>query len=239
LAAQAVHAELESAVLSAEASVQAARVGLARWLGEAAAMQPLADAPDFTTLPSSPAQLLAGAGAHAELMAWDARERAAAAAVDAARARKRPQFAVGASYGARSAGLPDMAMLEVSVALPLFPRQRQDRDIAARRAEREAVAAEREEATRAHRETVQRQLAVWEGLRAERERLHARVLPLARDRRTVALAAYANGDPIQPWLDARRDELALLRRAVQTDAALARAWLQLTTLTARTQGATP
>lgn len=231
LAAQAAQAELESAVLSAAATARAARAGLARWLGDERAAQPLAEAPDFATLPLSPAELLAGAGAHAELLPWDARERAAAAAVDAARARKRPQFAVGASYGARSAGLADMAMFEVSVALPLFPRQRQDRDIAARRAEAAAVAAEREEATRAHRETVQRQLAVWEGLRAERERLNNRALPLARDRHSVALASYANGESIQPWLDARRDELALLRRVVQTDAALARAWLQLTTLT--------
>lgn len=232
LAAEVAGADLESQLVAADTAIAAARAGLTRWLGERA-HAPLGANPDFASLPLPPARLLSSVGSHAELAAWNARERAADAAIDVAVARKRPQFAFGASYGARSAGLPDMATFEVTVDLPVFARNRQDRDIAARRADAEAVRAEREEATRYHRETVERLLATWSGLRTELARLTERVLPLAQDRREIALAAYANGEPIQPWLDARRDELALHRRAFQTEAALARAWLQLITLSAQ------
>lgn len=231
LAAEVAGADLESQLVAAETAVIAARAGLTRWLGDRAQAE-LAPGPDLGSLSLPPARLLASAGSHAELAAWNARERTAEAAIEVARARKRPQVAFGASYGARVAGLPDMATFEVTLDLPVFARNRQDRDIAARRAEAEAVHAEREEATREHRETVERLLATWAGLRSERARLIERVLPLAQDRREVALAAYANGEPIQAWLDARRDEVALRRRAVQTEAALARAWLQLNTLSA-------
>ncbi|MCI1730009.1 MAG: TolC family protein [Chiayiivirga sp.] len=231
LAADVAGADLESQLLAAETAVNAARAGLTRWLGDRA-QAGLAAAPDFGSLTLPPARLLSSVGSHAELAGWNARERAAEAAIEVARARKRPRVAFGASYGTRVAGLPDMATFEVTIDLPVFARNRQDRDIAARRAEADAVHAEREEATREHRETVERLLATWTGLRSEHARLIERVLPLAQDRREVALAAYANGEPIQAWLDARRDEVALRRRAVQTEAALARAWLQLNTLSA-------
>ena len=231
LAAEVAGADLESQLLAADTAIAASRAGLRRWLGDRA-QAVLGANPDFASLPLTPARLLSSVESHAELATWDARERAARAAIEVARARKRPQIAFGASYGARSAGLPDMATIEVTVDLPLFARNRQNRDIAARLAEADVVRAEREEATRHHREAVERLLATWTGLRAEHARLVGRVLPLAHDRREIALAAYANGEPIQAWLDARRDELTLRRRTFQTEAALARAWLQLTTLSA-------
>src|SRR3546814_14623348 len=72
----------------------------------------------------------------------------AAAAIDLAQGEKRQDWSVAASYGQRSDGRDDMFMLEVGIELPLFTANRQDRGIAARRAEYEAALATREDARR-------------------------------------------------------------------------------------------
>ena len=53
------------------------------------------------------------------------------------------------------------------------------------------------------------------------------LLPLARDRARVALAAYRGGGALQPWLDARRDDIQLLLDYTDALAAQARNWAAL------------
>lgn len=152
--------------------------------------------------------------------------------MDAAIAEKRPDWSLGVTYGQRDrtpAGLPrsDMLMLEFAIDLPLFPRNRQDRGIAARRADLEAVTAEREDARRMQTETVRRALAEWEGLKRRISRRENDSLPLARDRAKTALAAYAAGGDLQPWLEARRDEIELHIEHARDLGELGRAWAAL------------
>jgi outer membrane protein TolC len=118
-------------------------------------------------------------------------------------------------------------MVEFAIDLPLFTRNRQDRDIAARRAELDAVAAEREDARRGQAETVRRVLAEWEGLKRQVVRQESETLPLASDRSRTALAAYAGGAGLQPWLEARRDEIELHREHARHLGDLGRAWAAL------------
>jgi len=120
-----------------------------------------------------------------------------------------------------------MLMVEFSIGLPLFTGNRQDRDIAARRAERDSVAASYEEARRVQRESLQRLLADWHGLLRQVTRHEQQMLPLARDRSRTALAAYASGGDLQPWIDAQREEIDLHRMHVQLLGDLGRAWAQL------------
>jgi outer membrane protein TolC len=229
LAAQVIRVELDNDLQRAQAQVNAARTGLARWLNADAVID-LAAMPDVARL-RVPADTLRGTlDEHAQLQVWSGRQRQAAAAVSLAQAEKRPDLGFAVSYGARSAGLSDMLMVEVNVGLPLFARDRQDRDVAARMAEHDAVEAEGEDARRAQREDLERLLAIWEGMRDESERYRDILLPLARDRSATALASYAGGGEIQPWISARRDEIASGRRALQLQADLARAWLGLDTL---------
>lgn len=236
LAAQLVRAEADNDVRRLDVQRRTAHAGLARWLHESVDA-PLAPMPDVTTLRDPPERLRQTLDQHAHLQVWAGRERAAETAVALALAEKRPDLGFGVSYGARSAGLPDMMMFEVSVGLPLFTRNRQDRSVAARRADLDAVLAQREDARREQREALERQVASWEGLRDELGRYETTLLPLARDRSAVALAAYANGSELQPWIEARRDEIQMRRRAVQLQADLARAWLTLDTLLPRTAAA--
>jgi cobalt-zinc-cadmium efflux system outer membrane protein len=227
LAAQVVAAESYNELRRSEAQVQAARATLVRWLPDLPDVA-LAASPDFSTLRVEPERLRARLDQHAALQVWQSRLRSADAAVALARAERRPDLAFAVSYGARS-DLSDMLMAEVRIGLPLFARRRQDRGVAARFAEREAVEAEREHARREQQALLERELAEWESLRDERQRYEEQLLPLARDRTAIALAAYGAGAAIEPWIQARRDELATRRRYVATLAGQGRAWLALDT----------
>jgi outer membrane protein TolC len=225
--------ELENRIDAAEASLEAARAGLARWLGETQADLRIEGAPpDLMVLPISPTTMFASIDRQAPLLPWRSREAVAEAQVDAAIAEKRPDWSVGVTYGQRDRapdGMPrsDMLMVEFAIDLPLFTRNRQDRGVAARRAELDAVAAEREDARRAQAERVRMTLAEWDGLKRQVVRKETESLPLARDRAKTALAAYAAGGDLQPWLEARRDEIELHVMHARHLGDLGRAWAAL------------
>lgn len=233
MATQSAALELENRIDAAEASLEAARAGLARWLGEEPTALRIEGAPpELTALPVTPATLLASLDRQGPLLAWRSREAVAEAQVDAAIAEKRPDWSLGVTYGQRERtpeGMPrsDMLMVEFAIDLPLFTRNRQDRGVAARRAELDAVAAEREDARRAQAERVRMTLAEWEGLKRQVARKETESLPLARDRAKTALAAYAAGGDLQPWLEARRDEIELHLEHARHLGELGRAWAAL------------
>ena len=209
LAAEAAAAELANRIDRADAAVASARATLARWVGSPAAQRPLDHAPDFSRLPVTAARLLQGTEAQAPLQAWTARVDRAEAALQAARASREPDWSVALGYGARAPGLPRMATLVVGLRLPLFAAHREDQDVLARRADLDAIRAERENARRAQVAAVQRALAAWEADGRTVRRDRSTLLHLASDRSAVALAAYRGGAPLQSWLDARRDEIAV------------------------------
>lgn len=228
LATQGASLELESRIAAAEASVSAARGSLARWVGDAPeALRTEGSPPDFTTLPTSESTLLTAVDQVGPLLAWQKREAVAEAGVALATAEKRSDWSIGAAYGQRERGRSDMLMIEFSVGLPLFTANRQDRGVAARRAELEAVAFSREDARRVQVEAIRRGLAQWKGLKRQIELKEHQQLPLARDRATVAVASYGGGGALQPWLLAYRDELELHVLHARDLGELGRAWAAL------------
>jgi outer membrane protein TolC len=224
LAARAEAADLDNRIDAAQAVVETAQAMLRRWTGTDASA---ADVADFVELPVAPATLLSQLDRQAPLLQWPAREASAQASLDAARAGKRPQWSVGVSYGKRFGSLPDMASVNFGMTLPLFAGNRQDRDIGARHAERDAVLAEHEDARRAQRATVEQRLADWRGWTRQVRRFRDEQLPLAADRSRVALAAYRAGGSLQPWLDARRDEINARLAYADALAAWGRDWAAL------------
>ncbi len=225
LAAQAELAALDNRLEAVDADLRAAQAGLQRWLGQPPGA--LAPTPDFGHLPVSSQRLVSDIDQQAPLREWAAREQRAKAALDQARAAKHPDWSVTASYGKRAPGLPDMAMLEVGVSLPLFAHDRQDRGIRARQAQWDAVQADHEDARRAQREAVTRALANWQSWGGQIARYRQTLLPLARDRARIALAGYRGGGSLQPWLDARRAEIELRLSYADALAAQARLWAWL------------
>jgi len=225
LAARAEAATLDNRIVAADAERAAAQASLRRWLD--GPIPALAEPPDFDHLPVALNELRHDVDRQAPLLAWQAREQLAQAELGRARAAKHPDWSVSASYGQRAIGRSDMLMLQIGVSLPLFTRNRQDRDISARQAQRDAVAFAREDARRAQREAVARTLADWQGWGAQLAHYRDTLLPLDHDRTRAALAAYRGGGDLQPWLDARRDEIG--RRLAYADAlaAHAKAWAAL------------
>lgn len=225
LAARAAVVELDNRITAVDAEIAAARAALQRWLGHSADGA-LAEAPDFSMLPTPPAQLLHDLDRQGPLLGWEAREDQAQAKLDLAKAGKRPNWSVGLVYGSRI-HLPDMIGIEVGVSLPLFPGNRQDQDISARYAERDAVKDEHEDARRAQREAVAAGLAAWQGDGKQVNTYRDQLLPLATDRSRTALAAYRGGGSLQPWLEARRDEIDTRVAYAQALAAWGTAWAKL------------
>lgn len=233
LATQATALELENRIDAAEASVEAARGTLARWLGvEPAELTTIGAPPNLTVLPVSEAALLASVDRQGALLPWRSREAVAEAEVALAAAEKRPDWSLGASYGQRGRspdGMPrsDMLMIEFAIDLPLVTRNRQDRGVAARRAELDAVVASHEDARRMQVEAVRRALAEWNGLKRQVARKEDDMLPLAHDRAQTAVVSYGGGGELQPWLDARRDEIELHLEHARHLGDLGRVWAAL------------
>lgn len=228
MATQASALELENKIEAADAAAEGARSTLARWLDAGSTEVSSSGAPpDLSVLPTSEADLLSSIERQGPVLPWQSREAGAEAEVDLATAQKRPDWSIGAAYGQRSGSRSDMLTLEFSVQLPLFTVNRQDRGIAARRADLDAVVAAHQEARRAQLEAVRRGLAEWKGLNRQVVRKEREMLPLARDRAETALAGYRGGGELQPWLEARRDELELHIEHARHLGELGRAWAAL------------
>ena len=210
MAAQAAALEVENRVDAAQARLQAARAGLARWLGLPEAQLPeVGLPPTITELPFAESVLLSTIDRQRALLDWRYREAIAEAEIALATADKRPDWSIAAAYGQRDGSRADMGMVEFRIDLPVSTGNRQDRAVAARRAELASLVAEREEARRAQREAIARAVAEWRGLEQQVERDASEILPLARDRSEAAVAVFAGGGPLQPWLESRRDELEI------------------------------
>lgn len=104
-----------------------ARATLARFTGDPDP-QAAGSPPDF---PIDPARLKASIMQLPSLRALDAQTVAADADTRLARADKRPDYTVSASYGRREPNFGDLVSVGVSIDLPLFAKRRQDPKIAA------------------------------------------------------------------------------------------------------------
>lgn len=225
LAARAEAAALDNQLEAADADIDVAEAGLQRWLGRL--VTAVGDAPDFGQLPVTPEHLEQAIDQQAPMQVWDAREQVAQAALAQARATRHPDWNLSFIYGKRAPYLSDMVMIQVGVSLPLFTRNRQDRNISAKEEQADAVQEEHEDARREQREAVTRTVALWQGWGRQIQHYQDTLLPLDRDRTRTALAAYRGGGALQPWLDARRDEIGQRMRYADALASRARLWASL------------
>ncbi|HUR39763.1 MAG TPA: TolC family protein [Verrucomicrobiae bacterium] len=226
LAVESAGLELENQLEDARGQRDAALASLRRWVPGAGAPS-LANTPVFDALPFSRSQLQARLDEIAPLLGSRARVETAAAAVDASRADKRPDWSLTAAYGQRDRDRSDMLSVEVGIALPLFQRSRQDRGVLAREAEYRQALALREDERRALAAEIDAAFVRWEALKRQVALHERRLLPLARDRSAAALAAYRAGGELQPWFDARVAELEVHRSHAEHLGELGRVWAAL------------
>ncbi|MFZ5533499.1 MAG: TolC family protein [Pseudomonadota bacterium] len=209
-AADAVAPRQEAAAIDAlqdrlEARREQAIAGLARWVGESA-REPLAGAaPDWSIDRDA---LLRRLHAHPEVAMLDARESMAQAAIAQAQAAKKSDWALALAYQQRGRQFSDMAMLELSFDLPLFTARRQDPTIAARRAQRDALDAQREATLREHAAELDTDLAEYRRLGRALARQNRQLLPLAAEKVALIEAAWRGGQAsLTELIGARRERI--------------------------------
>lgn len=160
---------------------------LRRWVGAAADLPLTGSAPDW---PITQEALAHGLHRHPELGLFEPQAQVLDAEIAEAQADKRPDWALELAYQKRGPQFDDMAMLQVSVDLPLFPGSRLDPQVAARRAERTALDADREAALREHAAMLEGDLADYQRLSNAVRRQHEALLPLSDEKVALATAAW-------------------------------------------------
>lgn len=203
-----------------------AKAMLSRWLGNAAD-RPLAPfkLPVFLTEQSALAEHVAH---HPHVQALERQVDVAQAEAALARAATNPDWSLEFAYQQRGPTFSNMISVQVSIDLPLFQKNRQSRDLAAKLALVDQARDVREDAVRQHLAEVQVAWADWTAATARLKRFDESLLPLSRERTQAALAAYRGGrGDLTPVLQARRDELDIRLQQLQLNEEQARAYAQL------------
>lgn len=200
------------------------RAMLSRWLGQEA-QRPLAmKLPDWETPPALE-QLQEQLAAHPALAAADADVGARQAAVRVAEERKKPGWALDVGYGYRDGYLPsgeprsDFVSVAVTVDLPLFSGNRQDRRLAAALSQRSAAINSQAELTARLASELAAEYARWLDLSRRLELYETRILDQSRSQAQAALLAYQSdagdfADVMRAYIDDLNARLEHLRLQV-------------------------
>jgi outer membrane protein TolC len=220
-------AVIEDRIAEAQARVQASAAALARWIGPAA-LEGVAGHVDLTSVPEHLLAQHADLDFHPDIVAASRAIDLARADVRVAEADRKPDWTWELSYSRRGSAYSDMVSLDVSVPLPWDRPQKQDREIAAKRALAEQAAAQREAMLRGHRAEIAAMVAEWKSGISRLRRYDTEILPLSHGRSDAALAAYRGlKGSLADVLAARRGELDVKMQRLELEAATARLWARL------------
>lgn len=220
---------LEDRQLVALTRLEAARSALRRWTG------PLGDAvlSDAPALDRSPMgeQAAAWQAQDPELQTAAARESAALAMAALAREERVADWTVDLRFAQLGSRFDNKISLGFSVPLRWDTANRQDREVAARRAELEQTRADTQELQRSRQADVERWQHGWRfGLQRLRL-IDDQALPVQRARLQAALGAYRAGSgSLQSVLEARQAELSLQLERLQIELDTAADWTRLDAL---------
>jgi outer membrane protein TolC len=227
LAAQALAAQTSDRVLTVQRQQQAATARLTRWLGEDA-RRPAAD--DIPLPQDAEVAALAAHDVHniAHLRVLASQLALADADIAVARENRNPNWSWEVTYAQRGPAYSNMISVGVSVPLPIDRKDRQDRELAARLAQRDQARELLEDARRRHQAEFEATRVVWVALRDRQRALEASLLPLAHHRVEAQLAAYRSGQQgLAGVLDARRAEVDARLSILDLERDAARLWAQL------------
>ncbi len=199
---------------------------LSRWLGSAST-RPLAALPD-RLLPAQHQDFSSHASNHPHLQSLDRQIDVVRTDAALAQAATRPDWSLEVVYAQRGPQFSNMLSVQVSIDLPLFQSRRQDRATAAKLAQVEQTRALKDDALRQHLAESNATWAEWQSATSRLQRFDESLLPLARERVQLALAAYRGGQgPLAAVLEARRVEIDLRLQQQQLATEQGRAYAQL------------
>jgi outer membrane protein, heavy metal efflux system len=227
VAARAAAETVQDRILEQQRGIARARATFGALVGEAAE-RPLAKRPDIDTLSHAPHRLVADIDAHPDQRVFAQREALAQSEVALAASTRKSDWSWEVSFGQREPRFSNMVSVLVSMDLPLWKGQRQDRDVAARLKQLEQARAMREDARRMHEAEVRMLVADWSYAGERVTQFEKKVLPLTRERSELALAAYRGGrGELSNVLEARRAETEVELSRLSAELERARAWARL------------
>ena len=242
IAAREALAQLEQALIGAQANVANARLTLARWTG-GPPQQPLAELPAISNTTLDAQTRTGREDELPDLAALQAREAVARAEAELARQEQRPDWTAELMFSQRGSQYSNMVSIAVSVPLQWDAPRRQQRELTARLARVDALQAEREEQARERRLQIHRWQQDWRAGLDRLAFLQRERQPLAEQRTEAALAAYRGGrEGLGAVLQARRQVLELQLERINLERETAGLWAQLEYLipdTAAMQAARP
>lgn len=218
LAADVVAPRQEAAIIEERRDELRARreqaiAALRRWIGDAAEAPLRGAAPDWAIAHDT---LVHRLHRHPELAAFGPKGRVLDTEIDEAAAGRKPDWALELAYQRRGPQFGDMAMLQLSFDLPLFAASRQDPMIAARRAERAGLDAEREAALREHAAMLEADWAEYLRLTNALKRQREVLTPLAAERVRLATADWRGGrGSLSEVIAARRERIDAELKTIQ------------------------
>ncbi len=231
LAARMAVALVADRTIDSERVIARAVANLGRWIG-AAARQPLDAPPAFDTLTTHHADLIGNIDSHPHLAMYAPMLAMAKSEVELATAAKHPDWSLEVAYAQRGPAFSNMLSIGVRIDLPIFQSKRQDPAIAAKVALGAQIRAQLEDARRAHLAEIESMVADYDAATARLARYRADLLPLAKSRTEVALAAYRGGrvdmkSDLASVLEARRSEIDTRMAYLAAQSEQARAWANL------------
>ncbi len=196
--------------------VAKARAALRRWVGDDADRALAGEPPTHTDHDDTNPRF----DAHPDIAAYGAMADMARAEANEIEASKQGDWSWAVTYAKRGPAYSDMVSVQLSFELPLWSRQRQDPQIAARRKEVERIDAEREDNRRRIVGEVEALRADATELETKIARLQTRALPLAEERAALTLASYQAGRAeLASVLAARKDAIETRLRLIDLHAA--------------------
>ena len=216
---------LDDRLIEAGRARSEAQADLSRWLGQDASRPIAMKLPNWGELPQL-ADMRAGLSLHPILAAADAGVSARQAAVDMAGEDKKPGWALDLGYGFRDGYEPngqprsDFVNLAVTVDLPFFGKNRQDRKLAAALSERSAAKYSRTALAAQLQSELDGEYARWSDLTRRLALYESRILEQSKSQAQAALLAYQSdtadfSDVMRGYIDDLNTRLEHIRLQVE------------------------
>jgi outer membrane protein TolC len=201
-------------------------IALERWLGKDA-LRELGTGPNIDALVLNPAN--PDVATLAPSVQEHARERELAQAdLAITESAKNPNWSWELTYSQRGSAYPNMVSFGVSIPLFTNASNKQDRDVAAKQAQVQQAHALHDDMVRETQAGIASSYAEWRSLIERRKRLTEDLLPIARQRIDLSLAAYRAGPGnLSAVLESRRAEVEAQLQILDLARETARLWAQL------------
>ena len=148
--------------------------------------------------------------------------------VELAKEASKPDWSVEVGYGARGANQTDMLSVQFGVDLPMYKAQRQDKQLAAKLAEQDAMQFNRTDQLRQLQAGLQSATVEHNSLQSRILHFENNIIPAANQRTQATLISYRNGKAeLSTVLESRRSELDIALQLLALQAASAKAALQI------------